>query len=135
MHTVRGFVVATALAGASLLLTAQTPDPGAGKLSTILSDLVGAVPQDRDGDPPPPVAVPLSVEGRPAAVRDAANTRQLRIDAQQRVQVYILVREVTDDVRGRLEAAGATIEIASAEDRRVQARVPASRLARVAALP
>jgi hypothetical protein len=134
MHT-RGLIVAVVLAGAGLLVAAQTPAPGAGRLSTILSDLAGAVPQDREGDPAPPAAVPLSVDGLPAAVRDAALTHQLRLDARNRVQVYILVREVTDDVRRRLEAAGATIEIASAVDRRVQARVPASRLARIAALP
>ena len=135
MRALRGFVIALALAGAGLLVTAQAPLPASVKLSTILADLAGAVPQDRDGDPVAPMPAPLSVPGLPAAVRDAVNTRQLRLDTQQRVQVYILVREVTDDVRRRLEAAGAAIEIASVEDRRVQARVPASRLTRVAALP
>lgn len=135
MRALRGFVIALALAGAGLLVTAQAPLPASVKLSTILADLAGAVPQDRDGDPVAPMPALLSVPGLPAAVRDAVNTRQLRLDTQQRVQVYILVREVTDDVRRRLEAAGAAIEIASVEDRRVQARVPASRLARVAALP
>jgi hypothetical protein len=137
MHaTIRGILVAATLAGAGLLVTAQAPDPGAGgKLSTILADLAGAVPQDREGDPAPIAAAPLAVDGLPVAVRDAALTRQLRLDTTNRVQVYILVREVTDDVQQRLEAAGATIEIASVVDRRVQARVPASRLARIAALP
>src|SRR5262245_16867222 len=136
MHTTtRGLIVAVALAGAGLFVTAQTPDPASQKLATILADLAGAVAQDREGDTAPPTAAPLAIAGLPVAVRDAADTRQLRLDARNRVQVYILVREVTDDVRRRLEAAGASIEIASVADRRVQARVPASRLTRVAALP
>ena len=131
----RALIAALVLAAAGLLVAAQTPEPGGGKLSTILADLAGAVPQDRDGAPAPPVPAPLAIDGLPVAVRDAALTRQLRLDGRQRVQVYILVREVTDDVRRQLEAAGAAIEIASVADRRVQARVPASRLARIAALP
>ena len=50
------------------------------------------------------------------------------------VQVYLLMREVTDAAVEELTSAGVSIEIVDAPGRRLQARVPASRLQRVASL-
>jgi hypothetical protein len=51
------------------------------------------------------------------------------------VQVYILMSAVTDERIRQLTAAGVTIEISDGGRRRVQARIPATRLQAVAALP
>ena len=66
---------------------AQSP-----KLTSILADLVranaGAVGQTR-----------MSVDAMPRSVQDALKSRRLRIDANNEVQVYILLSSVTDDIR------------------------------------
>jgi hypothetical protein len=105
------------------------------KLATVLADVAGAVPEDAAGDAvmsPAPQAVRAFW---PASVEDALAGRRLRLDDRNRVQVYVLLRDVTPDRLRRLEAEGATIEIVSVEERRVQAQVPVGRLRRVAALP
>ena len=50
------------------------------------------------------------------------------------MQVYILLSAVTDATVAQLTAAGVTIEIRDAARRRVQARLPVSRLDAVAQL-
>src|SRR5712664_4015004 len=74
------------------------------KLTTVLADLVranaGAASQTR-----------LSVEAMPRSVQDAVKSRRLRIDANNEVQVYILLSSVTDETVQQLVAAGVTIEI------------------------
>lgn len=94
----------------------------ASTLATVLADLAGAVPQGLTAN-------------QPASVRDATESRRLRIDVRNAVQVYILLTDVGDARLGQLAAMGVTIEIVSAADRRVQARVPVSRLQQVARLP
>jgi hypothetical protein len=113
--------------------TGQTADP---KLTTVLADLARAVPQD-EGATPSARAAPaaLPADSLPDSVRDAMRSRKLRVNARNEVQVYVLVDAVTDDTLRRLSASGATIEITDAPRRRVQARIPASRLRAVAALP
>jgi hypothetical protein len=114
-------------------LSGQSADP---KLTTVLADLARAVPQD-EGPTPSARAAPaaLSADSLPDAVRDAMRSRKLRVNAAGEVQVYILLHAVTDDALRQLTASGATIEITDAARRRVQARIPASRLRAVAALP
>ena len=65
---------------------------------------------------------------------DATNSRHLLVDDESAVQVYLLMREVTDAALGELTSAGVSIEIVDAPGRRLQARVPVSRLQRVASL-
>jgi len=111
--------------------------PPVSKLTTILADLAGSVPQgqgplagERSGQ-----AARLSVDALPRSVRDAMTTRHLRIDSNNGVQVYVLLEEVTGENLQQLQAAGVTIEITDAARRRVQARIPVARLSAVAALP
>jgi hypothetical protein len=111
--------------------------PPVSKLTTILADLAGSVPQGRG-----PLAgersgqgARLSVDALPRSVQDAMTTRHLRIDSNNGVQVYVLLEEVTEENLQQLRAAGATIEITDAARRRVQARIPVARLSAVAALP
>ena len=117
----------------------SVPHPGvrgqAGpRLATVLSDLATAVPQELS-------AVPLAAPGAvatntlPRSVRDAVRSRRLRIDSTGGVQVYILVTEVNDEVVEALEASGVRIEIPDPAERRIQARVAAARLLRIAELP
>jgi hypothetical protein len=111
--------------------------PPVSKLTTILADLAGSVPQgqgplagERSGQ-----GARLSVDALPRSVQDAMTTRRLRIDSNNGVQVYVLLEEVTEENLQQLRAAGATIEITDAARRRVQARIPVARLSAVAALP
>jgi len=128
---------AASLAGATAVLAAAqlpagTPDP-ASKLATVLADLAQAVPQDRGRFVT--ARLSTSIDGLPKSVVDATRGRTLRMDDANQVQVYILVSSVTDDVVAQLMAAGAVIEVRDPGQRRVQARVPASRLLAVAQLP
>jgi hypothetical protein len=114
-------------------LHGQSPDL---KLSTRLADLADAIPQDDGrGLPSPQSTRPVSLSSLPQAVQDAVRSSQLRLNDRSEVQVYILVREVTDDVVRQIMATGARVEIADEPSRRVQAHVPVTRLRLVAALP
>jgi subtilisin family serine protease len=126
----------TAVLAVAAVLVAQTPpiigQRAESKLATVLADLVRVVPQDTSAAGEPGVARPLAASALPSSVRDAAQGRQLRIDDDGTVQVYILMQQVTDDRLRQLAAAGVTVEIADVPGRRVQARVPAARLQRLA---
>src|SRR4051794_22961184 len=99
---------------------AQSPD----KLTTVLADLAGSR-----------LNTTASAGTAPQSVQEAIRHQRLRVDATDRVQVYILLAAVTDDAVRQLADAGATIELRDAARRRVQARVPISALHTVAALP
>ncbi|MBZ5558429.1 MAG: choice-of-anchor D domain-containing protein [Acidobacteriia bacterium] len=138
---------AAVLLASALALTAHRIDvaaqSNAGKLATVLADLVQALPQAAaapgpalsgtgSGAPAPQSA--LSYDAFPPSVQDAIKGRWLRIDQNNAAQLYVLVNEVTDSVVSQLTAAGATIEIRDAARRRVQARIPLDRIQAVAAL-
>src|SRR5262249_12550289 len=108
-------------------MNAQQPDAAAAtaKLTTVLADLVAAQGTS---------TTQLTESARPNSVQNAMRSRRLRIDANNEVQVYILMSAVTDDSVNQLTAAGVTIEIRDAARRRVQAHVPVSRLTAVAQL-
>jgi hypothetical protein len=121
------FLAATLAALAATVTTAQQSDPAAAtsKLTTVLADLVRS-----SGS-----ATTLSAESaRPDSVNDAMRSRRLRIDANNEVQVYILMSAVTDATVRQLTDAGVTIEITDAARRRVQAHLPVSLLTTVAQL-
>jgi hypothetical protein len=71
----------------------------------------------------------------PQPVRDAAQHRMLRVNSKAEVQVYILLDAVTDENLRGLESNGVIVEIADATHRRLQARIPITRLQSVAVLP
>jgi hypothetical protein len=122
-----GVLAAVVLAALAVTLNAQQIDTTAAtrKLTTVLADLVGS-----SGS-----TTALTTESqRPRPVRDAMQSRRLRVDANNEVQVYILMGAVTDDTVRQLTDAGATIEIRDPARRRVQAHVPVSRLTAVAQL-
>lgn len=105
------------------------------KVTTVLAELLQSVPQDtgritsqRTG------AMVSAVDALPRSVQDAVRSRRLRFGANNDVQVYILLRAVTDDTVRQLTDAGATIEIRDEAQRRVQARVPVARLQSIAQL-
>ena len=104
------------------------------RLATVLSDMATAIPQELTAIP---LAAPRAVSTNtlPKSVRDAVRSRRLRIDPNGGVQVYILVTDVSDEVTEALEASGVRIEIPDPAGRRIQARVPAARLLRIAELP
>jgi hypothetical protein len=134
--------IAAALAGVPLLLAGggvvrgQTAPT---KLTTILAELAQAVAQEGTGGQPLPsstaASAPINLDRLPKSVQDAVHGRRLRITAANEVQVYILMSAVTDVARRQLAAYGVTIEIEDVAHRRVQARVPITRLQAVAALP
>ena len=105
------------------------------KLATVLADLARAVPQDAAVSPFDRFAAPPVMNALPRSVQDAARGRRLRFASDNTVQVYILMTDVTTARLNQLAAAGVTVEIASASERRVQARVPVRSLQRIAALP
>jgi hypothetical protein len=123
-----GFLVAAVLAALAATAThAQQADvaTATSKLTTVLADLVTS-----SGS-----STALAAESaRPNSVNDAIRSRRLRIDANNEVQVYILMSTVTDATVRQLTDAGVTIEIADAARRRVQAHLPVSRLTTVAQL-
>jgi len=98
------------------------------KLTTVLADLVRASSGSGGGQ------TALSADALPQSVQDAMRSRRLRIDANDNVQVYILLSSVTDETVKQLTDAGVTIEIRDEARRRVQARLPVSRLNTVAEL-
>src|SRR3954466_6258910 len=97
------------------------------KLTGVLADLVRA-------SAPTGSQTALSVDSMPPSVQDAIRARRLRLDANNEVQVYILLSSVTDDTVKQLTDAGVTIEIRDAERRRVQAHLPIAKLNAVALL-
>ena len=136
MATRRLLLTALGVVLAVLPFVAQTgggPADPTGKLTTILAELARAVPQQRGAAAAR--VTPLSREDLPAPVRDALHGRQLRINAADEVQVYILVQSLTDETLRDLQQHGATIEIPDPGRKRVQARLPATRLQEIAALP
>jgi len=98
------------------------------KLTTVLADLVRASTTAGGAQ------TALSADAMPRSVQDAIRSRRLRIDGNNNVQVYILMSSVTDETVRQLTDAGVTIEIRDEARRRVQARVPVSRLNAVAEL-
>src|SRR6185295_13127576 len=107
------------------------------KLTAVLAALAVAVPQD-DGRVTAARVSPgprLAADALPQPVQDAMRGGRLRLDNANAVQAYVLMSPVNDDRLSQLSAAGAAIEIADASRRRVQARIPASRLILVASLP
>src|SRR4051812_21189397 len=114
-----GLFVAAALAALAVTAAAQQIDTAAAnaKLTTVLADLVT------------PTGSPTTLttgSQRPRSVNDAIQSRRLRIDANNEVQVYILMSELTDESIRQLTDAGVTIEIRDPARRRVQARLPVS---------
>ena len=114
---------------------ADAPDASgsAPKLTTVLQEIAGAVPQDRGPAAAAPAA-PLDVNALPKSAQDAIRTRRLRVSAAGGIQVVIQTTGVTDERIQQLTAGGATIEIADAASGRVQARASAARLLGLAAL-
>ena len=131
-----GFLFAASLAFLAVTTSAQQPDASAAgsKLTTVLADLVKTVTQDTGAATSQRAAASTTDLLRAPSVRDAVQSRRLRFDVNNEVQVYILMSAVTDDTVRQLIDAGATIEIADASRRRVQAHVPVSRLTAVAQL-
>ena len=132
-----GFVAA-ALAAATVSVSAQkAATVDSSKLTTVLQTLASAVPQDdaRAVAQNRMPAARITREALPKAVRDAMATRRLHMNDANEVQVYILMSAVNEERIAQLRAGGATIEIPDPARRRVQARVPATRLKSIAALP
>lgn len=107
------------------------------KLTTILAELARSVPQEQGRVPARRAAnaTGLSTETLPQSVRDAMRHRLLRINSNAEAQVYILMSAVTEENLSELKANGVAIEIVDASHRRVQARVPVTRLQLIAELP
>src|SRR5437588_8014416 len=92
------------------------------KLTTVLADLVRGIPQEQ-GQPSPASTTavrPFDFERLPKSAQDAVRGRKLRINANNEVEVYILLQAVTDESVQLLAANGATIEIRDAPHGRVQ---------------
>ncbi|HWW86445.1 MAG TPA: hypothetical protein VNZ26_22780, partial [Vicinamibacterales bacterium] len=143
MRTLRAFATAAALAliltvfgfPAGLRVQGQSDTT---KLSTVLAELAQSVPQDQPGVNAAQSTAstrPLAIESLPKSVQDAVRGRHMRLNERNEVQVSILVTEVNDENTRTLSGAGVTLEISDAQRRRLQARIPASRLQAVAALP
>ena len=140
IRTVYGFVAAAALAAvvpAGAQNTVVTVgDDASSKLTSVLAALARAVPQD-DGRATAQRVSPaprLSVAALPQPVQDAMQGRRLRLNDANEIQVYILMSPINDERLAQLTAAGVAIEIPDAGRRRVQARIPMSRLRMVASL-
>jgi hypothetical protein len=127
-------LAAAAFALCSLSANAQRPDASdvSPKLTTVLADLSRSV-AERSRSAPSRAAAP-STDSMPRSVQDAIRGGFLRMNASNEVQVYVLMREVTDATVADLTAAGVTIEIRDPARRRVQARIPVSNLEAVAEL-
>jgi hypothetical protein len=134
-----GFILAACLAVLAVAVSAQQADvtDANGKLTTVLADLAKAVTQETGAITSQRAAVSSTLTTdmlRATSVRDAVQSRRLRFDANNEVQVYILMSAVTDETVRQLTDAGVTIEITDAARRRVQAHLPVSRLTAVAQL-
>ena len=135
IRDIYAFVAAALIATGAPALAQDAP----AKLTSVLQTLATAVPQDDAGvgrgttQSAPRTRV--SFDELPKAVQDAMATRRLRMNEANEVQVYILMSDVTDARIAQLTAAGVTIEIPDGARRRVQARVPITRLRAVAAVP
>ena len=132
-----GFVAAT-LAAVTVNVSAQAAARvDSTKLTTVLQTLASAVPQDdaRAVAQNRMSTARITRDALPKAVQDAMASRRLRMNGANEVQVYILMSAVNDERLEQLRAGGATFEIPDAARRRVQARVPATRLQSIAALP
>ena len=135
-----GFLTAAALVvGLGMTAAAQRASvngsSGASKLTTVLAELSSSVAQDQGQIAATAARVrALSVDTLPISVQDAMRARRLRINADNEVQLYILLDTVTEDTVAQLAAAGVTVEVKDAARNRVQARVPVSRLQSVAQL-
>jgi len=129
------FLAATVLAVSAAFGQDAGGDP-ATKLTAVLQTLAESVPQDdARAARGRATTARVAVRDLPKPVQDAMASRQLRWSDDRDVQVYILMPAVSDDRLGQLRQAGVTIEIADPLHRRVQARIPASRLRAIAALP
>lgn len=106
------------------------------KLTTVLADLARSVAQDQSPVFVPLRAVrPLAIDALSLAVQDAVHGGWLSINANGEVQVYVLVNDLNDETVSALTAAGVTIELQDRARRRVQARIPVSRLDAIAQMP
>ena len=130
----RAILVVLAVAGVLSVPHVDVRGQAGPRLATVLSDLATVVPQELSAVP---LGAPRAVttDTLPKSVRDAVRSHRLRIDPAGGVQVYILVTEVSDEVIEALQASGARIEISDPPGRRIQARVDAGRLVRIAELP
>lgn len=137
----RGLLLAVAVVALFLLPgnpRSEMNSPAANaKLTTVLAELARSVPQQ----PGPtsllstPLAAGFSTTSMPKSARDALQGREMRINSNGEVQVYILMSAITDQNLGQLKANGVTIEIKDSESNRVQARIPITLLQTVGALP
>jgi hypothetical protein len=137
-QTFRRFLIAAVLVllAATLAIRRTDAQSQPGKLTTVLADLVQSTERGQlAATPGASLTSAQSIDVLPRSVRDAMGSGWLRVDDTSAVQVYILLRAVDDGTVGQLTAAGVTIEIADVGRRRVQARVPVSRLRSVAELP
>jgi hypothetical protein len=107
----------------------------ASKLTTVLADVTSAVRQDDPTQPPSATPAAIDPTSLPKSARDAIYAHGMRLDDTGAVQVYVLMSDVSVGTLQQLTQAGATIQIADAPHERVQAAIPLSRLAAVAALP
>jgi hypothetical protein len=137
-----GFLLAASLAVLAVLtfpVSAQQADVTDAnvKLTTVLADLAKTVTQETGAVSSQRAAASstLTIDMlRATSVRDALQSRRLRLDPNNEVQVYILMSAVTDETLRQLTDAGVTLEITDAARRRVQAHLPVSRLTAVAQL-
>jgi ASPM-SPD-2-Hydin domain-containing protein/subtilase family protein len=106
------------------------------KLTTVLATLAANVPQEPAvrGQVTTSGAKPVAVESLPLSVQDSVRGGWLRINANNEVQVYVLVSAAGDETNAALQAVGATIEIDDRARRRVQARISVTRLQALAQL-
>ena len=137
MRVLYSFATAVLLAASTSIGAQEAVDPSL-KLTTALAALAEAVPQETASAAGPRAVSSArfsnDLSALPASVGDAIRSRRLRINDANDVQVYVL-GAVSDANIAALVANGATIEIKDAGRRRVQARVPASRLHAIASLP
>lgn len=137
----RGFLCAVGLIVLFSLPVLQRSDTSGpkepSKLTTVLEDLSRSIPQDLGPEPQSSQrrGAEFNPNAMPKSVRDAIQVRTLRVNSNAEAQVYVLMNTVTDENLSQLKANGVTIEISDVAGRRVQARIPVTRLQAVAALP